>query len=135
MNNDQQKKICILTSVHPVFDTRIFHKQAKTLAKAGYDVTLVVQHDRAETLKGVKILPLERPANRLSRMLKTTWQVWQKAIKQRAAIYHFHDPELIPVGLLLKLQGKKVIYDVHEDVPSQILTKHWIAKPLRKTIA
>jgi len=135
MNNDQQKKICILTSVHQVSDTRIFHKQAKTLVNAGYDVSLVVQHDRAETLEGVKILPLERPANRLSRMLKTTWQVWQKAIKQRAVIYHFHDPELIPVGLLLKLQGKKVIYDVHEDVPRQILSKYWIVKPLRKTIA
>ena len=27
-------KICIPTSVHPVFDTRIFHKEAKSLVKA-----------------------------------------------------------------------------------------------------
>lgn len=135
MSNDKQKKVCILTSINPAFDIRIFHKQAKTLAQAGYDVTLIVQHDRVEVIDGVKILPLEKPANRLSRMLKTTWQVWRKAVKQQADIYHFHNPELIPVGLLLKLQGKKVIHDLHEDVPRQILSKHWIAKPLRKTIA
>jgi len=42
------RKVCILTTVHPAFDTRIFHKQAKTLVRAGYDVTLIAQHDKNE---------------------------------------------------------------------------------------
>jgi hypothetical protein len=46
-------KICILTSVHPPFDTRIYYKQAKSLAKAGYDVTLIAQHDRDEVVDGI----------------------------------------------------------------------------------
>ncbi len=49
-------KVCILTSVHPAFDVRIFYREAKTLAKAGYDVNLIVQHNRDETVDGIKII-------------------------------------------------------------------------------
>jgi glycosyltransferase involved in cell wall biosynthesis len=50
-------------------------------------------------------------------------------------LYHFHDPELIPMALLLKLRGKKVIYDVHENVPAQIMSKPWVPVLLRRPIA
>ncbi len=129
------KNICILTSVHPVFDTRIFYKQAKTLAKAGYEVTLIAQHERDEVVDGVKIVALPKPRSRFWRMVGT-WRVFRLALRQKADVYHFHDPELLPVGLLLKLMTKgKVIYDVHEDYRGTILTKHWLALPLRKPVA
>jgi len=120
------KKVCILTSVHPLFDTRIFHKEAKSLAKAGYDVSLIAQHNKDEIVDGIRIVPLPRPKNRLERMTKTVWQVYRKALQIQADIYHLHDPGLIPIGLLLKLHGKKVIYDMHENLPKQIKNKHWI---------
>ena len=128
-------KICIISSVHPLFDTRIFYKEAKSLANAGYDVTLVVQHDKEELLYGIKIIPLRKPNNRLQRMTKTVWQAYRMALDENADFYHFHDPELMPVGLLLKMRGKKVIYDVHEDLPRQTIGKHYLPKYLKRPLA
>ncbi|MGR3302936.1 MAG: glycosyltransferase family 4 protein [Candidatus Scalindua sp.] len=122
----QNKKICILSSVHPVFDARIFFKEAKTLAAKGYHVVLIAQHDKEETVDGIRIIPLPKPKNRAERMTKVIWKLLTLALKQKADVYHFHDPELIPAGVILRLLGNKVIYDVHEDVPKQIMYKHWI---------
>ena len=132
----KMKKIVHLSSVHPSYDTRIFVKECASLAKAGYDVTLIVPHNRDEDRQGVKIRHVEKlGGGRLKRMLLTSWKVFKKAWGQNADIYHFHDPELIPAGILLRLKGAKVIYDVHEDVPKQILSKDWIPGYLRYPVA
>ena len=130
------KKVCILTSVHPVFDTRIFYKEARTLSRAGYDVTLIAQHNKNEIVEGIKIIPLPKPKNRTERFLKTDFLLFKKALQQKADIYHFHDPELMPAGLFLKLLMKaKVIYDVHEDVPKQIFSKQWLPEIVRNPVS
>lgn len=128
-------KICHLTSAHPPYDIRIFHKECVSIAEQGFSVYLICAGAENEVKKGVNILGVKKNNSRIGRMFFTVWRVYKKAIEVNARIYHFHDPELMLVALLLKQKGKKVIYDVHEDVPRQILGKHWINKYLRKTIS
>lgn len=128
-------KVCILTSVHMPFDGRIFHKEAKSLAKAGYDVTLIARHDKDEVVGGVHVLPLPQAKNRFQRVTKVLWRLYRLAVRENADVYHFHDPELMTTGLLLKLRGKKVIWDAHEHYPNSILDKYYIWRPLRRLIS
>jgi glycosyltransferase involved in cell wall biosynthesis len=129
------KKVRHVTTVHSIGDPRIFHKECRSLAALGYDVALVACHSRSEVIDGVRIVPLDRPKGRLDRMLRVAWNAYRAAAAERADLYHFHDPELLWVAMLLKLRGRRVIYDVHEDVPKQIMSKHWIPARVRPLVS
>jgi len=62
-------------------------------------------------------------------------RLFRLAVKEDADVYHFHDPELMIVGLLLKLYRKRVIWDVHEHYPNCILDKFWIWRPWRRCVS
>jgi glycosyltransferase involved in cell wall biosynthesis len=59
------------------------------------------------------------------------------ALAERADIYHFHDLELISLGLALKVlsRGSAVVYDVHEDYPAMMIEKHWLPRGARPLMA
>lgn len=129
-----KNKVCILTTVHSAFDIRIYHKQAKTLARAGYDVTLITNHDRKEEVDGIKIIPLPKAKNRFERMFVNSFRAFLIAFKHNADIYHFHDPELYLMGAFLKIfTGKPVISDAHEHYEKDILGKEWLSPQYRRT--
>lgn len=131
-------EICHLTSIHPRYDVRIFEKECKTLANF-YKVTLVVADGGGnEETDGIQIIDVgKKTANRVLRILITPWRIYRYARKLKNCEYfHFHDPELLIVGLLLRrIHKKKVIYDSHEDVPQDILLKNWIPRAIRKPVA
>ena len=129
-------RIAHITSVHPWNDLRIFQKMCRSLANVGHDVHVVAAHGstpEGEQVDGVTVHLSPKPRSRLERMTRTAWCLYRNARAIDADIYHFHDPELIPVGLLLRLGGSVVIYDVHEDMPKRIMDREWIPKFLRPT--
>jgi hypothetical protein len=124
-----------LTSVHPPDDARISARECRTLLDAGFSTALVAADVGRSPYPGLPTLLIQRPAGRLRRMLLSPWRVMMVAASLRAGIYHLHDPELIPVGLLLKAMGKRVVYDVHENLPKQVLGKTWLPRWLRPLVA
>lgn len=124
-----------MTCVHKRYDTRIFLHECKSLANNGYDVSLIVADGLGDEVKdGVKIYDVgSNKVNRLKRMTKITKLVRDKALDLNCQLYHFHDPELMFVGLYLHKKGKKVVIDMHEDHPGYIAEANYI--PMRRLVA
>jgi glycosyltransferase involved in cell wall biosynthesis len=107
--------VCHVSTAHPAFDTRIFRRECRSLVGAGYEVHLVLPHEREEVVDGVHIIPLPQPKGAFAR--RTIWPLLaaRRAAATRAQLYHFHDPELMPVMQVLHhLTGTPVVWDAHE---------------------
>ena len=127
--------ICHMTTVHHAKDTRIFYRMAQSLARKGVSVVLIAPEQFEDSLVEASSWN-GRVAGarwRLPRMLLAL----RAALYERADIYHFHDPELVPLGLALKVlkPSAAVVYDVHEDYPAMMRVKHWIPSLIRPLVA
>lgn len=127
--------ICHMTSGHIVTDVRIFQKECRFLAKAGYNVVLIAPHDHDEVIDGVSVRAVSIPNGLKERLTSTMWKILKLARKTNADVYHFHDPELILIGLILKLGGRKVIYDAHEDYPNDFKVRKYLNSPARTILS
>lgn len=130
------RRVCHITTVHPATDARILHKECRSLRELGYDVTLIAPRAAEEVIEGVRIIPLpEDSSGRLARTALQPLRAYRLAVETDADLYHFHDPDFLPLAVRLARRGRPVIYDVHEDVPVQILHKDWMPAPLRAPVA
>ena len=129
-------RICHVTSVHSSGDTRIFHKECVSLAKAGYDVSLVAPGESREE-KGVHVLGIgPKPQGTMNRLRSNFGKkAYLRALAVDADLYHLHDPELLPWALALSRKGKRVIFDSHEFFERLIYERHYVPRLLRPAAA
>lgn len=119
-------------------EVRVFHHECVYLARAGYDVELVLHNgDEDGTIEGVRIRTLgNRPDKRgllFWSRLKAILRAARRASEGRPVdIYHLHDPELIPLGWWLKLTTRaKVVYDTAENYTAYMKQKYYLPAAVR----
>jgi glycosyltransferase involved in cell wall biosynthesis len=119
-------KVCVITSIHSPYDGRIYHKQCKSLKKAGYDVVLIAPKPDVVESKEIPLITFNRPKG-IKKRIQSIFHLYKLAKKENADLYHFHDPELMIVGVMIEsLLKKPVIYDVHEHYPNTIMGREYI---------
>lgn len=126
-------RVCHISTVHMPFDQRVFHRECWSVARAGHEVHLLVQLDEPEkVVQGIhvhSIGPVRKHSLglRLGNRLGRVWRAAAKARALHADVYHFHDPELIPLGIWLKrVTQSVVIFDCHENNTGYIQQKHYL---------
>ena len=124
-----------LTSVHRRNDTRVFLKQCRSLVQAGYDVVLVVADGLGDArLSGVLIRDVGGGSGVCGRV-RAAFRVQRVAQQLDAAVFHIHDPELLPAGVWLRMRGRTVVFDAHEDLQAQLITKPYLGPRRRRALA
>lgn len=108
-----------MSSHHSPCSIRILKKQCVALAKEGYHVYYVVPGSGEEEIDGVNLRYVRKKAGFLGRVFINPLRTYIASKRINADLYHFHDPELMFFGFLLKLSGNKVVYDVHENLPAK----------------
>lgn len=130
-------KICQLINKIHRDDTRVYHKEAATLAMSGHDVVIVTDDgmgDAVEEWARIKTIRRDPIIGRVP-LLGTLWCYARAAIAEKADVYILHEPLLLPLVMILAGRRRRVLFDCHEDFPRLILEKEYLPKWSRKLIA
>ena len=120
--------VLVVSSVHPPDDPRIRHKLVETLRPRAA-VTLAVAAPGPAVVDGFTVAPLR--GGRLRRTLAASGRI----VGGRFHVVSVHDPELLPAAMLAGVMRRRVVFDLHENLPGQLLTKPWLPWPLRRLAA
>lgn len=130
-------RVVHVSSAHGPMDNRILRKECRALADFGFDVHMVTRGPKQQVVPSVQHHVLGRaPTARMARMVVGPWLAMRRALRLRPQIIHIHDPELIPLGLAVDAFTRtKVVFDAHEDLPAQVMGKHYLPRFARPIIA
>jgi glycosyltransferase involved in cell wall biosynthesis len=127
--------LCHFTTAHIELKSRSYHRECLPLAATGVAIRYVAPLRTHENSPDVTFVPTRAHASRLRRTF-TFPSLLRELLRQDAQLYHFQDPELLPLGLLLTLIfRKRVVYDAYEDFPSMAANRNSIPRILKPLVA
>lgn len=158
-------KVCMLAIDHSPIDDRIYHKEAKSLQKHGFNVSMVMAADekgiaynmggklalntpdkKTLDLDGIDCHLIKRPNDAISKLFGKIFigefyrNFINTAANLNADVYHAHEPVTYYLGLkIAKKTGAKLIFDSHESwmggTPKDKFIKFFHAKKLTHLIS
>jgi glycosyltransferase involved in cell wall biosynthesis len=127
--------LCHFTTAHAQLKSRTFHRICLPLAQLGFRIHYISPANQASHYDGMDFTQVPAGTNFLGR-IRQFLRVLRELIRQDAAIFHFQDPELLPVAFALKLLfARRVVYDAYEDFPSMAAASRSIPRAARPLAA
>jgi glycosyltransferase involved in cell wall biosynthesis len=121
-------KVIHLSVVHFPYDPRVVYREAFSIAKR-YETYLLIPNADDSIHDNLRFVSLPYYPKLLKRLFFSHPVAFWKCLRIGAKVIHFHNAELLPVAFLLWLLGRKIIYDVHENV-----RKQWSAKAFNNNL-
>jgi glycosyltransferase involved in cell wall biosynthesis len=126
--------ILLITSVHPLFDPRIYYKMFCSLKNNGFEVKILLPNQVKLSNEDKEFDSFEGRSGKWSRLFNN-FNLIKRTGLLKPKLVIFFDPDLLPFMLIYKLLFRSiVIYDNHEDYPSYIMVKESIPVLMRKII-
>jgi len=127
-------RVVHLSVVHPPSEPRIYERECRTLAEAGYDVTyLVPGATPGRDAFGISLRPL--PERSRARRWMSVREIVTALREVRPHVVHIHDPELLTLFPLLRSWVPRLVYDMHDYVPEQVMAKDYIPARARPFVS
>lgn len=127
-------RFCHFSVVQTRLKSRAFHMECMPLAANGMEIRYV-SPAAVEDRDRIHFVRAARRGNPLLRLLPDLLLL-RRLLMQRASVYHFQEPELLPLAFVLKLIfRKRVVYDAYEDFPSMMGQKTRIPRLLQPVAA
>jgi len=133
MSEPRRYRIAMLCSRHNAFDGRVFQLEARELARAGHQVTIIAPRSgnepRSQVVDGIRIITYDKARSLIARKYHTVAQVVRLAMRVPADVLHVHEVDstllaAVIVKRRLKKQGRdiKLVFDSHEVWPYMFAT-------------